>query len=313
MKFLDGYLAENQHNTWSSLRNPVITVSPEELIRVRIPDSSTLQITRRSHAEDLAHVDHSKLDTAVGPIFVEGASPGDVLEVSIHSIEAEAWGWTTVSSDFGLLKNRFRERLILWDIRNGSATTTGDFLHGISIPVSPFLGIVGLAPERGEFGMIPPQIFGGNMDNRLLGPGSRVYLPVKVEGGLLSLADPHAAQGDGEVCGTAIETPAEAVISIKVIKGTEIGGPRAYSIDRGLGEVIVTMGIDHDLHMATVTAVESMMAELAEYGFTDEEGYVLCSIAGSLRISEVVDEPNFVVSMLIPKDLARQGKFRIRK
>ncbi len=313
MKVLDGYKAENQHITWSPALKPALLVSPEESIRVRIPDSSTLQITRESSAEDLAHIDHTRLDAAVGPIFVEGAHPGDVLEVTIHSIETGSWGWTSVSWDFGLLKNRFPERLIIWDIDRDGAITTGDFLHGIRVPLSPFLGIVGVAPREGEFGMIPPQVFGGNMDNRLLGPGSKVYLPVNVEGGLLSLADPHAAQGDGEICGTAIETTAEVVISIKVIHGSTIGEPRAYAIDRGLGEVVVTMGIDRDLHMATVKAVESMMDELREYGFTAEEGYVLCSIAGSLRISEVVDEPNFVVSMLVPKDLARQGVSRIRK
>ena len=261
----------------------------------------------------VVHIDHSKLDAAVGPIYVDGANPGDVMEITIQSIEPSNWGWTTISENFGFIKNRFRERLIIWDISDGSARPRGEFLRGISIPVFPFLGIIGLAPEAGEFGMIPPRVFGGNMDNRLLGPGSKVYLPVNVEGGLLSLADPHAAQGDGEVCGTAIETPAEAVISVRILSGVAIGEPRAYSVDRGLGEVIVTMGIDADLHVATVKAVESMLLELREYGFSLEEGYALCSVAGNLRISEVVDEPNFVVSMLFPKDIARQGKSRFMK
>lgn len=306
MHHLDGFESRNRHKLWSADLNPVLWVKSGDKINIRIPDSSTLQINKNSTTRDLASLDHSELDAAVGPVLIEGAESGDVLEVKIEDMRVADWGWTMISHDFGLLKNRFRDRLFIWDIGNGWARPRGDFLEGISIPVSPFLGIIGVAPGKGEYGMIPPQSFGGNMDNRLLGPGSKIYLPVNVKGALLSLADPHAAQGDGEICGTAIETVAEVTISVNVIKGAGIKWPRAFAVDTGMGESVVTMGIGPKLDDAVLDAVEGMLDELITYGFTTEEGYALCSVTGNLRISEVVDEPNFVVSLLVPKKIVMQ-------
>ncbi|MEM0157562.1 MAG: acetamidase/formamidase family protein [Thermoplasmataceae archaeon] len=303
---IDGHLKANQHLNWTPELRPISEIEPGSNVQIDIPDSSTLQIGENFTTDDLRNVDGSLLDAAVGPIYVKGSEPGDVLEVSIEKLEVASWGWTMVSWDFGFLKHRFRDRLIIWDIGQKEATPRGDFLKGVRIPVSPFLGIIGTAPSTGKHGMIPPQYFGGNMDNRLLGQGSKIYLPVSVHGGLLSVADPHAAQGDGEICGTAIETMATASLKIGLIKNSPISAPRAFSNDNGLGPVIVTMGISPDLHTACSNAVETMIEELKTYGFTDEEAYALCSVTGNLRISEVVDEPNYVVSMLVPKEIARQ-------
>ena len=303
---IDGHLKGNLHMNWSPGLKPVAEIDPGTTVQVDIPDSSTLQIRENFTTEDLRNVDGSLLDAAVGPIYVNGSEPGDVLEVSIEKLDVARWGWTMVSWDFGFIKHRFRDRLLVWDIGPEEATARGDFLKDIRIPVSPFLGIMGTAPSTGKHGMIPPQYFGGNMDNRLLGQGSKVYLPVSVPGALLSVADPHAAQGDGEVCGTAIETLATARLKVNLLKDSYISAPRAFSNDRGLGPVVVTMGISPDLHTACSDSIENMIEELKNYGFTDEEAYALCSVAGNLRISEVVDEPNYVVSMLVPKEIVRQ-------
>ena len=139
------------------------------------------------------------------------------------------------------------------------------------------------------------------MDNRLLGKGSRILLPVYANGALLSIADPHASQGDGEVSGTAIESGAKVRLVIKVVEGPRIEMPRAESNEFRYGEVIVAMGMHNDIMEASRLAVRNMIGILKEGGFSAEEAYMLCGIMGDLRISEIVDEPNFLVSCVLPK------------
>jgi acetamidase/formamidase len=304
MIVIDGRKEENLHYRWSPSLRPVASVRSGDEVRVIVPDSSTLQIRPDSTTEDLGRLDESRVDAAVGPILVEGAEPGDTLMVEIEDIEVSDWGWSAILSSMGLLKGRFRDRLVIWDIGNGYAAARGNFLRGVRVPVRPFLGVIGAAPREGEFRMIPPQNFGGNMDNRLHGKGARVYLPVSVRGALLSVADPHASQGDGEVCGTAIETQADVRLRVEVVKGLNIRRPFTVAPTHGEGEVIATMGITDDLYEAARQAVEDMLALLGRlYGLSPEEAYVLSSVAGNLRISEIVDEPNFVVTLAMPKAL----------
>lgn len=297
---------ENIHFRWTPANKPIERVKQGEEFRVIIPDSSTMQMRQEYTRNDMSKIDDSKFDGAVGPLFVEGAEPGDTLEVDISSIGTGEWGWTAILGNFGLLKGKFGEELIIWDLKDGYATPRGHVLEGIKVPLSPFLGVVGVAPSEGEFGMIPPQYFGGNMDNRLLKAGSRLFLPVHNTGALLSFSDPHGAQGDGEVCGTAVETSADIIVSVKVHKGKEIRFPRLFSTDPGIGNVMVAMGIGPDMNEATRNATLEMVDLLSEHGFTREEGYALCSVAGLLRLSEVVDEPHFVVSMVMPEELVLQ-------
>ena len=302
---IDGTKEENLHFRWSPNLKPIAHVRDGDEVRVIIPDSSTMQIKPGMTAEDLAKLDSSRFDAAVGPIYVEGAEPGDALAVDILDVQVGDWGWSAILSFIGLLKGRFKDLLVHWRISNGYAETVGDFLSGVRVPVRPFLGVIGVAPRDGEFGMIPPQYFGGNMDNRLHGVGARVYLPVNVKGALLSLADPHASQGDGEVTGTAIETSATVRIRVSVVKGLGIRRPFTVAPIRDEPtEVIATMGISSDLYQAARDALEDMLAILNRlYGLTPEEGYVLSSVIGNLRISEIVDEPNYVVTLTIPKNV----------
>ena len=307
LKAIDGTKMENVHFRWSPEIAPVQSVAPGEEFHVIIPDSSTMQIRPEYTREDMHRIDEDKFDGAVGPVYVEGAEPGDAVEVNIREIKTGSWGWSAILKNFGLLKGRFDEELIIWDLRNGFATTRNSFLEGIRIPLRPFLGVVGSAPESGEFGMIPPKYFGGNMDNRLLTAGSSLMLPVSRSGALLSFADPHGAQGDGEVCGTAVETSAEITVLVGLHKGTKLRYPRLISRETFSGSEIVTMGISPDLHEASSTAVLEMIELLGNYGLKPSEAYVLCSVAGNLRISEIVDEPNFVVSMIIPEEIVKSG------
>ncbi len=306
MKVIDGWNDANLHSKWSSDLEPIEMVSSGETFKVEIPDSSTKQIKESFTDSDLKTLDNSKFDMAVGPIFVEGAEPGDLLEVNILKIDTSTWGWSAILKDFGLLKGKFEEKLILWNIRDRIITSARDgFLQGVRIPKRPFLGVVGTAPSEGQFPMIPPQYFGGNMDNKLVCEGSRLYLPVNRKGGLLSFSDPHASQGDGEVSGTAVETSASVTVSVKVIKNKKINRPRIESNDIGLGDVFVTQGFSPDLLTATKEAVEEMIDLIAEKGFTRDEAYVLCGVVGNLRISEIVDEPNYGVSMVMPAPVIR--------
>ncbi len=276
-------------------------IKPGEDFRVIIPDSSTMQIEETYTTKDMSRIDNSKFDGAVGPIEIEGAEPGDSIEVELKEIHTGKWGWTAILSDFGLLKGKFQEELIIWDLKDGFARSRTSTLKGVKIPLKPFLGVVGTSPPSGEYGMIPPQFFGGNMDNRLLHQGARLTLPVNVKGGMLSFADPHGAQGDGEVCGTAVETSAEVVAVVRLNKKVPVKAPRLISDDESSGKQVIAMGISPDLHKAAVDAVLEMIGILGERGFKSNEAYALCSAAGNLRISEIVDEPNFVVSMVIPE------------
>lgn len=276
-----------------------------EEVKVVIPDSSTNQIKENWSSSDLKKLDFSKVDASVGPIYVEGAHKGDTLEVELVSVEPGEFGWSMISEEFGFLKHVFAPELVVWDISRGYAIPRKKFLEGVKVPVEPFLGIVGVAPPTGEYGMIPPQRFGGNMDNRLLKSGAKLYLPVFVDGALLSVGDPHAAQGDGEVTGTAIETSATAVLRIGVVHGDPPKFPVILSNEKG-SEVLACTGISSDLYQASRLALDNALDQLERRGFTKKEAYVLCSVAGNLRISEIVDEPNFLVTMAVPTRFIQQ-------
>lgn len=306
MKKLDGFSLSNVHFKWSPHNKPVLFIDPGEEVEISIPDSSTNQIKENFTTDDLSKIDESKFDGAVGPIYVNGAKPGDAISVTLEKIEVGNWGWSAILSNFGVLKGQFKDRLIIWEIKNGFAKTKDSFLKDVSIPIRPFLGVIGTAPSNGELPMIPPHSSGGNMDNRLLSEGSNIILPVKVEGALLSLSDPHAAQGDGEICGTAIETSAKVIIRVDLIKNANIDLPIAKVNLEDNGPHLLTMGISENPIDAMREALLSMIRELNKRGFTSEEAYVLCSVVGSLKMSEVVDMPNYVVSLTIPEKIIKK-------
>ena len=302
---IDGTKFENLHFKWDKRNKPVAAVDSGTSIRVTVPDSSVMQVNPNWTSEDLGHLDMSKLNGAVGPIEIKEAKKGDVLEVEVSQIEVADWGWSVTERSFGLIKGRFQDRLLIWRHENGFAESTTDFLGNVRVPLNPFFGIMGVAPEEGEYAMGPPQSFGGNMDNKLLTSGARLFLPVHTDGALFSVGDPHSAQGDGESGATGIETSAVATLKLRVVKGKPIRYPRAL-VKINSVEHLVAMGIADNLYSASQLAMESMIDELGQRGVSQEEAFILCSVAGDLRISELVDEPNHVVSMVMPVDVLKR-------
>ena len=244
-----------------------------------------------------------------GPIGVHGAQPGDALAVEVLEIATESWGWTSIG-DIGVLGTSFVERaLVYWDLRGDMAVPwapTGEQAMAVRVPMRPFCGVMGVAPgESGEHSTIPPRAVGGNLDVRFLTAGSTLLLPVAAEGALFSVGDVHAAQGDGEVCGTGIECRATVTLRFDLRRGTALAGPE-YRTPRHTipGPYYATTGVAPDLMEASRQAIRRMIAYLgSEHGLRPTDAYILCSVAVDLAISEVVDAPNWVVSALLPLDV----------
>ncbi len=295
---------ENTHNRFSAAIPPVLTVPSGSVIEVRTKEASDGQITPETSAADLASVSFDPVHPLTGPVYVEGAEPGDVLAVTLHEIEVEGWGWATILPGFGFLADEFTEPWIRgFDIGPGSTHAT--FKEGIELPLAPFAGVMGVAPATDSMLVtIPPRANGGNLDNRHLRPGTTVYFPVFVEGALFSIGDTHAAQGDGEVSGTAIEAPMRVVYEIAVLKGGRSIPEPQYETDEYYAVTGFGTTIDEAARKATRYMIDYLVAER---GLTPEEAYVLCSLAGDLKISETVDVPHMLVSMHMPKSIFTGG------
>ncbi|KAI0086042.1 Formamidase [Irpex rosettiformis] len=296
------------HLAWDNSITPVIRIKSGETVHFDCLDASNGQITAASSAASLTTLVFSALDQVNGPVYVENALPGDTLQVDVLEISTAEWGWTGILNGFGLLADEFSDvALRIWDLREDGFTWF-DKEKGIKIPLRPFAGEMGVAPgDDGPHSTIPPYRTGGNIDTKHLTKGTTLYLPVEVEGALFSIGDGHAAQGDGEVCGTAIETMIKATVKLTVIKDKSYvktphfftphvpGDPQGY---------YCTTGVGPDVHEATRDAVRHMMEVLcADYGLTREEAYMLCSVAGDLRMHEVVDMPNFLIGMMMPRSI----------
>ncbi len=266
------------------------------------------QITAGSTVLELPALDPDRVNPIAGPVYVDGADPGDTLKVTLLGFETSGWGWTGIFPGYGLLAADFPGySLHIWryDRSFGVPAAYGTWAR---VPLKPFCGTVGVAgAESGSFGTLPPYETGGNMDIRDLGEGVELYLPIKVKGALFSIGDPHAAQGDGEVCGTAIESPMSVTARIDLIKGGHQRFPRFLSsrpVNRHLDEkgYDVTTGVGPDLMEASRNGVREMIDLLGRTrGIDAEHAYMLCSVCGDLRISEIVNAPNWVVSFHMPR------------
>jgi acetamidase/formamidase len=305
------------HLKWDNSLPPVRTVRSGAEVTFDLLDGGHNQFTATSTAADVLTFDLTIADPAIGPVYVEGAEPGDVLKVDFLTLETADYGWTAIfpgALNFGLLCDEFPDHgLKVWDLKTHAKDGYAVFKEGIHIPLRPFLGVVGLAREEaGSFSTIPPYETGGNIDCKHITAGSSLYLPVKVKGALLSCGDGHAAQGDGEVCGTAIETPMKATVRVTVEKNKKwVVSPhyltstdekvQAESIGRGRKGYYAALGIDADLREASRKALRGLIAWLvAEKGLTREEGYMLASVAADLKIAEAVDMPHYGVSCSLP-------------
>jgi acetamidase/formamidase len=293
--------SETVHYAWDNAIEPRLEIGSGETVRFHCRDAFDGVYTRDS-TEIVKRV--AKGHPLTGPVAIPGAQPGDVLQVDVLDLVPGAFGVTTFVPDRGLLAGDFPEPYLkVWDLRDDRA----ELRPGVRVPLSPFLGVMGVAlAEPGEHSTIPPRAAGGNMDIKQLTKGSTLYLPIAVAGALFSCGDGHAAQGDGEVCITAIETTMTATLRLTVRRDLRIAAPEFETASAGAlpGRQYVTTGIAPDLMDASKTAVRAMIGHLvAACGLTREEAYVLCSVAVDLKISEVVDAPNWVVSAFLPISL----------
>jgi formamidase len=344
------------HNRFFPDIEPVLEVPPGQEVVMETRDALDGQIKPSTTLNDLATLNTRVVHPLTGPIFVKGAKPGDVLEVEFVDIIPQPNGFSVIIPGVGFLRDVIPGPYVVhWQIRDGWATSAQ--IPGVRIPGAPFMGVSGVAPsaaklaewsaqeqralDRGDLVFPPdpadavpggpcglqglrtnpPRENGGNVDVKQLTKGSKLFLPVFKEGALFSTGDGHFAQGDGEVCVTAVEMGATAVVRFKIHEGLaakrKLTGPvftqHRYFADPQYAvpeRFIGVMGMPvnkkgeiegENLTLACRNAVLNMIELLKERGFSREQAYVICSVGVDLRISQVVDVPNFVVSALLPE------------
>ena len=347
------------HNRWHPDIRPALEVDPGEEVVLETRDAIDGQIPPDMTAADLEKVEPRAAHALTGPVYVKGAKPGDMLEIEYLDIIPQHRGYTMFKPGAGFLRDLFTEPyLVHWSMKDGWATSAQ--IPQVRIPGGPFMGTAGLAPSRSqledwtrrEAGLvdrggiaflpdpqeavpsvspiageglrtIPPRENCGNVDVKQLTKGSRLLIPVSVEGALYSVGDGHFAQGDGEACITAIEMGATSVVRFRVLEGEaarhNIRWPRfahagyfaspEWATPRNF---IATMGMPvredgtqecEDLTLATRNALINMIELLQERGWTRQQAYIICSVAVDLKISNIVDLPNVTVSAFLPEDI----------
>ncbi|MGK7390500.1 MAG: acetamidase/formamidase family protein [Candidatus Cyclobacteriaceae bacterium M2_1C_046] len=290
---------DQTHNKFSSLIPPVLRVQPGAVIEAYTEDASDEQLNQYSDLAALDTLDFEPIHPLTGPVYVEGAQPGDVLKVTLHKVELGNWGWNAIIPGFGFLADTIKSKYIR-TYEFDKSTKSVMFNENINIPLKPFPGVMAVAPATEEMlSTIPPRSNGGNMDDPNMTEGTTIYFPVFVEGALFSIGDGHASQGLGEVCGTAIEAPLRIVYEIDVIKNRQIQEPQ-YETD----EYYATTGFAPTIDEAAKKATWYMIQYLKdEHNLSTEEAYALCSLAGDLKIAEVVDVPHMLVTMHMSKEV----------
>jgi acetamidase/formamidase len=297
---------ERVHYTWDTGHEPVLGIESGDTVVVWTREVFDNQITPQSDSSAIEAADWDRVYPLAGPITVAGAQPDDTLAVEILDIHTQGWGWSAIIPGFGLLPDDFSDAYLrIFDISNGSFAYIGD---DVAIPLAPFFGTMGVCPAGASaVPVMPPGLFGGNMDTRQLVRGATLYLPVQVEGAMFSCGDAHGCQGDGEVCVTGLEAPMYAALRFTLEKGRSIPGPQ-YRTPAPLTPKVDgapfygTTGVGGDLYVAAQDAVRAMIDHVSgSYGLTREDAYVLASLCVDLKISEVVDAGQYIVGALLPE------------
>jgi acetamidase/formamidase len=301
--------AETIHREWNNAIPPRIEIDPGDTVHFETRDAANRHYTPTSTAEDVLKRGPFAGHPLTGPVFVKGAKPGDTLVVEIlETRSALGWGWTQIRPGRGLLPEEDfpKPYLQIWDLSDGKSARMG---HGIVVPIEAFPGVIGVAlDEPGAHSTMPPRRSGGNMDIKQLTAGTTLYLPVLVDGALVSTGDAHAAQGDGEVCITAIEMSADVTLRFGLQRARiaeprfRTGGP--IGVGTNQGPHFATTAHGPDLFKSSQRAIRYMIEHLVETrGLSREQAYVLCSVTVDLRISEIVDAPNWIVSAFLPESV----------
>jgi formamidase len=335
------------HNRWHPAIEPEVVVAPGAELRLETEDGLAGQLTRASSHADAGRVGLGLGHPLAGPVYVQGAEPGDLLEIEFLTYEPADFGVTAVIPGFGYLADLFTEPfLVRWELADGLARSAE--LPGVAVPEETFAGVVGVAPsldqlerfrareealraagqpvadpapedalpESAADGLrtIPPRETGGNIDIRQLVAGSTLRLPVMVPGALFSVGDLHYAQGDGEVCGTAIEVAGAVTVRFQVLRGRgDLQRFPTYETPARAGRrCFATTGIPVEAGMDLNAAAREALLEMIDYlererGFARPAAYALCSACVDLRVSELVDVPYPLVSALLPLDVFEAG------
>jgi formamidase len=347
------------HNRWHPDIPPIVRCEPGDEVVLETRDALDGQIGPDATADEVAATNLDVVHPLTGPVYVEGAEPGDLLEVEILDVAPEPFGFTVQVPGFGFLRDEFPDPFIVhWSIADGWADS--DDLPGVRIPGSPFMGTIGLSPghellatttareqsllDRGGVVLppspasavpddpriaadalrtIPPREQAGNVDIKQLGKGTTLYLPVDTPGALFSAGDAHFAQGDGEACGTAIEMSATLRVRFGLLKGEaavhgirdarfsrhdyylppEYAAPRRFFATTGLSVTRDGENRSEDVTLAARNALLNMIDHLGERGWNRQQAYAICSVAVDLKISQLVDVPNLLVSAFLPEDI----------
>jgi acetamidase/formamidase len=299
------------HAFWDNSYPARLRIHPGDTVVFETLEASAGQFGPDSVSEAVRTLNFDLIHPLTGPVFIEGAEPGDALVVDIISLKHKGWGWNAVIPGFGLLAEDFPEPYLhIYTL----GETTCEFRSDIQIPYEPFCGVMGVGPrESGRFNTIPPRENAGNIDIRHLTPGSRAFFPVLVPGALFSCGDCHSAQGDGEVNGSGIETKMSVTLTFNLQKGANIPelrfvtppGKKLTVADGGGYDVATAHG--PDLFKDTQQAIRYIIDYLStEHNMTREQAYCLCGAAVDLKISEVVDAPNWIVSAYLPLSIFKQ-------
>jgi len=298
------------HYEWNNAIAPRLEIEPGDTVVFQTRDAADGFYSRASTHVDVLNRGPFRGHPLTGPVRVRGAEPGDVLVVEILDVRPDAdFGWTAIRPGRGLLPESdfSKPYLQIWDLSDGTHARMG---RRVAVPIEAFPGVMGTAlDEPGGHSTMPPRKNGGNMDIKQLTRGATLYLPVWVPGALFSVGDGHAAQGDGEVCVTAVEMRAQATLRFGLEKGRRLEEPQLRTtrpLAAGINTApwFATTAHGPDLFAAAQRAIRHMIDHLVrERGFSREEAYIVCSVAADLKISEIVDAPNWIVSAFLPESI----------
>jgi acetamidase/formamidase len=296
--------ASRIHHAWDLSLEPALRIRSGDTVHYDIPMAGDGQVARGDRFEQ-ARFDFDTIYNLAGPLAIEGAEPGDTIRLEILSLEPGEWGWCAFLPELGLLAEDFPDGYLrTFDVGDRELI---EFAPGVRIPATPFFGTMGNHPGEPEWALpFPPHRGGGNMDNRHLVRGATLWLPVHVPEAHFSVGDAHACQGDGEVCVAALECSMRSSLRFtleeRTLPAPAWRSPAGALTPRSDADGYhATMGIADDLMEGARLAVRAMIGWLvAEHGLTREDAYILCSLAGDLKILEIVDAGMWNVGMTLP-------------
>jgi acetamidase/formamidase len=302
--------ATQVHYEWNNALAPRLEIDPGDTVVFDTRDAADGFYSRSSTHADVLARGPFRGHPLTGPVRVRGARPGDTLVVEVLDVRPRAdFGWTAIRPGRGLLpESDFAKPFLnIWDLSDG---THARMDRRVAVPLEPFPGVMGVAlDEPGGHSTMPPRRNGGNMDIRQLAAGATLFLPVLVDGALFSVGDGHGAQGDGEVCITAVEMLARVTLRFDLLSGRRLAEPRLRTVNPPSGSGrrgpwIATTAHGPDLFASAQQAIRYLIGLLAEErGLSREEAYIVCSVAADLKISEIVDAPNWIVSAFLPESI----------